>query len=77
MKLITKYLFILVLFFSFNVFAACKFEFIPMKSSFSKFEKNINISMHMASSEDDIKSYPIPDVHPVIITSLLERFQQR
>ena len=39
MKLIAKYLFILVLFFSFNVFAACKFEFIPMKSSFSNFEK--------------------------------------
>ena len=60
MKLIPKYLFILVLFFSFNVFASCKFEFIPMKSSFSNFEKKINISMHMASSEDDIKSYPIP-----------------
>ena len=53
MKMIPKYLFILVLFYSFNIFAACKFEFIPLKSVililkinkfWNKYGKNMIIS---------------------------------
>tara|TARA_B100001057_G_scaffold486293_1_gene567258 strand:+ start:783 stop:1289 length:507 start_codon:yes stop_codon:yes gene_type:complete len=60
MKSIPKYLFIIILFFSINVFASCKFEFIPMKSDISKFEKKITFGLNMGRTIDDINSFPIP-----------------
>ncbi len=60
MKSIPKYLFILVLLYSFNIFAACKFEFIPLKSSYTNFENKINFGMSMGRTIDNISSFPIP-----------------
>ena len=54
------FIILLIIFFSPNIYASCKFEFISMKSSFTNFEKKYSISMHMANPEDDIKSYSIP-----------------
>ena len=50
----------LVFFISTNVFASCKFEFIPMKSSFSSFEKKISFGLNSGSVIDDVSSYPVP-----------------
>ena len=51
---------LILCFISSHLYASCKFEFIPMKSSFSTFEKKISFGLYSGSIIDDVSSFPVP-----------------